>query len=98
MGGFEQVVKLYHDALLPKVPYILKAFYDADILEEEVILEWSNKVSKKYVAKELAHEIHEKASPFIKWLQEAEEEESESEEEEEGGAVEVCHLMEFKVA
>lgn len=87
LGGFEQVVKLYHDVLVPKVPHILKAFYDADILEEEVILEWANKVSKKYVSKELAQEIHEKAAPFIKWLQEAEEEESESEEEE--GAVEV---------
>jgi len=76
-------VKLYHDVLLPKVPHILKAFYDTDILEEEIILEWSNKVSRKYVSKELAQEIHDKAAPFIKWLQEAEEEESESDEEEE---------------
>lgn len=81
LGGFEQLVKIYHDPLLPKVPHILKAFYDCDILEEEVLLEWSNKVSKKYVSKDLAQEIHDKALPFIKWLQEAEEEESDSEEE-----------------
>ena len=36
-------------------------------------------VSKKYVSKEVAKDIHEKAAPFIKWLAEAEEESSESE-------------------
>lgn len=33
-------------------------------------------VSLKYVSKEVATQIHEKALPFVKWLQEAEEEES----------------------
>uniref|UniRef100_A0A8C8IGX3 Eukaryotic translation initiation factor 5 n=1 Tax=Oncorhynchus tshawytscha TaxID=74940 RepID=A0A8C8IGX3_ONCTS len=32
------------------------------------------RVSKKYVSKELAKEIHAKAVPFVKWLKEAEEE------------------------
>ena len=35
-------------------------------------------MSKKNVSKELAQKIHDKAAPFIKWLQEAEEETSES--------------------
>lgn len=39
-------------------------------------------VSKKYVSKELAKEIHAKAAPFLKWLKEAEEESEGSEEEE----------------
>jgi translation initiation factor 5 len=39
--------------------------------------------SKKYVSKDVAKEIHAKASPFIKWLQEAEEESSEEDEEDE---------------
>ncbi len=43
-----------------------------------------HKVSKKYVSKELAKEIHAKAAPFVKWLKEAEEESEGSEEEEEG--------------
>ena len=34
-------------------------------------------MSKKNVSKELAQKIHDKAAPFIKWLQEAEEETSE---------------------
>ncbi|XP_063217878.1 eukaryotic translation initiation factor 5 [Bacillus rossius redtenbacheri] len=82
LGGIEQVISLHKDALLPKVPGILKLFYDADILEEKVLLDWADKVSRKYVTRELAQEIHSRAEPFIKWLREAEEEESDSEEEE----------------
>lgn len=48
-------------------------------------------MSKKYVSKELAKEIHARASPFIRWLKEAEEESegSEVEEEEDDENVEV---------
>jgi len=82
LGGFEQLINMYHENLMPKVPHILKAFYDNDILEEEVILDWSKKASKKYVSKERSQEIHDKAAVFIKWLEEAEEEESSSDEDE----------------
>lgn len=37
--------KVYSATLMPKVPHILKAFYDEDILEEEAILEWHDKVT-----------------------------------------------------
>lgn len=80
IGGLEQIISLHADKLMDKVPGILKLFYDTDILEEKAILEWSQKVSKKYVSKEVAAQIHEKANPFIKWLQEAEEEESSEDE------------------
>ena len=50
-----------------KVPAIFKAFYDVDILEEEILLDWGKKVSKKYVSKELSEQIHKKAEPFLKW-------------------------------
>ena len=36
-------------------------------------------VSKKYVSKDVAQKIHDKAAPFIKWLKEAEEESESSE-------------------
>uniref|UniRef100_A0A8C8BZ41 Eukaryotic translation initiation factor 5 n=1 Tax=Oncorhynchus tshawytscha TaxID=74940 RepID=A0A8C8BZ41_ONCTS len=68
------LVKLHQAQLLPRVPIVLKDLYDADLLEEDVILAWAEKVSKKYVSKELAKEIHAKAVPFVKWLKEAEEE------------------------
>ncbi|XP_061843423.1 eukaryotic translation initiation factor 5 [Nerophis lumbriciformis] len=83
LGGFECVVKLHQLQLLQKVPIILKDLYDADLLEEDVIFAWAEKVSKKYVSKELAKEIHAKAAPFVKWLKEAEEETEGSEEEDE---------------
>uniref|UniRef100_T1IQQ0 Eukaryotic translation initiation factor 5 n=1 Tax=Strigamia maritima TaxID=126957 RepID=T1IQQ0_STRMM len=83
LGGFELLVKMHSDSLMAKVPHILKTFYDSDILEEEIILDWARKISKKYVSKELSQEIHDKAAVFIKWLEEAEEEESSSGDEEE---------------
>lgn len=83
LGAFELLVgQSFPGELMPKAAHILKAFYDADLLEEEVILQWSEKVSKKYVSKEVCTQIHAKVAPFIKWLKEAEEEESSEEEEE----------------
>lgn len=78
MGGLEKTVESQEAALLPRVPHILKEMFETDILDEEVILEWSKKVSKKYVGKEIAQKIHDKAAPFITWLKEAEEESDES--------------------
>jgi len=77
IGGIEKTVESFEATLLPKVPHIFKELFEEDILEEEVIFEWAKKVSKKNVSKELAQKIHDKAAPFIKWLQEAEEETSE---------------------
>jgi len=76
IGGLEQIIFLHSAKLLDKVAAIFKLFYDHDILEEKALLEWASKVSKKYVSKEFSEKIHEKAKPFINWLQEAEEEES----------------------
>jgi len=81
MGGIEKTVETREAALLARVPLILKEFFEQDILEEEVILEWAKKVSKKYVSKEMATKIHDKAAPFVTWLKEAEEESDESSEE-----------------
>merc|ERR1712242_463094 len=80
MAGIEKTIETNKAALLPKVAVILKAFYDEDILEEEVILEWGTKVSKKYVSKELSEQIHEKAEKFLTWLKEAEEESEDDDE------------------
>lgn len=84
IGAVEKLIELNKDTLLSKVPMIFKAMYDHDVIEEEVLLDWGKKVSKKYVSKETAAEIHAKAQPFLKWLQEAEEEETTEEEEEDG--------------
>ena len=98
LGGLEQLVGNVHkDELLPKMPHILKTLYDLDILDEKVIIDWGEKVSKKYVDKKLAQEIHDKSQPFIKWLKEAEEEESDSEEEGGDQTIEVVYSTSGKV-
>lgn len=84
LGGFEKLVgDKYNEQLFPNAMRIMKQLYDEDILDEETLIEWSAKESKKYVSKEMSHKIHEKVAPFIKWLKEAELEEDSSEEEEE---------------
>lgn len=88
LGGFEHVVGVQHSAiLLPKCVALLKEMYDRDILEEEVLLDWYAKPSKKYVKKlSIAEDIRKKAFPFIKWLREAEAESSEGEDDSGGDA------------
>lgn len=81
LGGIEKVIgDIYKDKLLNITLKILKLLYDEDILDEEVLCEWHEKPSKKYVSKEMSKAIREKAAPFIKWLKEAEvEDESDDE-------------------
>ena len=43
LGVFEMLVG-EKEQLKTKVPHILKAFYDEDIVEEEAVLEWAEKV------------------------------------------------------
>ncbi|CAH1792390.1 unnamed protein product [Owenia fusiformis] len=82
LGAFEKIVgELHKKELMPKVALILKTFYDLDVIDEEIIIDWDKKVSKKYVSKAVSEEIHKMAAPFITWLKEAEEEESSEEEE-----------------
>lgn len=38
------VGNVHKEELLPKVPHILKALYDLDIVDEEVLLDWDKKV------------------------------------------------------
>lgn len=64
------------DNLIAKACHMLKQLYDCDIVEEEVILKWATKESKKGVSKELRNQIIDKCAPMIKWLQEADEEDS----------------------
>jgi len=83
LRGFELTIKENQEQLMPRVAHILKALYDADILDEDVLIDWGSKAQKKTVGKECGQKIYENASPFIKWLKEADEEGSSSDNEEE---------------
>lgn len=72
----------HHAELLPKVPAILKLLYDEDIVEEKVMLEWASKPSRKYASKELIADVRRRATPFLEWLQHAEEDSSDGDDSE----------------
>jgi len=72
--------------LLTRVMHMFNALYELDIVEEDAFVSWGEKVSKKYVSRELSQKIHDAATPFLKWLDEAE---SDSEEEEDAIAEDV---------
>ncbi|KAF9450070.1 hypothetical protein P691DRAFT_702024 [Macrolepiota fuliginosa MF-IS2] len=80
LGGLERLVGLMQPSLVPVVPKLLMEFYQADILEEEVITQWGTHVSKKYVDKETSKRVRKASEPFLKWLEEAEDDEDEDDE------------------
>lgn len=41
-------------------------FYQKDVLEEDVIVQWGTHVSKKYVAKDISKKVRKAAEPMLK--------------------------------
>ncbi|XP_065883078.1 eukaryotic translation initiation factor 5-like [Dysidea avara] len=73
-----------HPELMAKVPHILKALYDSDLVEEEVFFEWHTKhyaKEEQIIAAEVATKMRSIATPVIEWLRSAEEESSSDEDE-----------------
>ena len=65
LGGTERLVGLEHPDLIPAVPKILMAFYQADVLDEDVVKAWGTHVSKKYVDKETSKMVRKASQPFL---------------------------------
>lgn len=66
LGGFERFVGYTHPELVQAVPKILMAFYQADILEEDVLKHWGTHVGKKYVDKDTSKKVRKASEPFLK--------------------------------
>ena len=66
LGGIERFVGVVNPDLIPAVPKILMAFYQVDVLEEEVIQQWGTHVSKKYVDRETSKKVRKASEPFLK--------------------------------
>lgn len=65
LGGLERLVGLTYPSLLPAVPKILMAYYQEDLLEEEVAKNWGTHVSKKYTDKETSKKVRKAAAAFL---------------------------------
>lgn len=83
LGGIERFVGNTHPNLIPAIPKILMAFYQADALEEEVVKNWGTHVSKKYVDKETSKKVRKASEPFLKWLDEADDDDDEGDDSDE---------------
>jgi translation initiation factor 5 len=66
LGGIERLAGLEYPELITAVPKILMEFYQADILEEDVVTSWGTHVSKKYVDKETSKKVRKASEPFLK--------------------------------
>ncbi|KAF5394685.1 Eukaryotic translation initiation factor 5 [Paragonimus heterotremus] len=82
LGAVAKLIERYNEQkLLSKACHILKALYDNDVIEEDVICAWYEKgPSKKFVSRDLSSKILSQCAPMVKWLQEAEEESDDSNE------------------
>ncbi|KAL9002740.1 MAG: hypothetical protein Q9188_004359 [Gyalolechia gomerana] len=79
LGGTENFVSK-HPKLIAAVPKILLAYYQEDLVSEDVLKTW-NKASKKYVDINTSKKVRQAAKPFLEWLETAESDEEESGEE-----------------
>lgn len=62
----ERLVGVTYPELTEKVPHILMAWYQADILTEEAAKQWGTHVSKKYVDRDTSKRVRKASEPFIK--------------------------------
>jgi len=66
LGGIERLAGFEHPELISVIPKILMEFYQADVLEEDVVTSWGTHVSKKYVDKETSKKVRKASEPFLK--------------------------------
>lgn len=76
IGSIERIVEQNPNELLVKVPIIFKIMFEAEIVDEDVFLDWDSKRSSRFVSKENFEKIKTAAYQFIDWLKNAEEESS----------------------
>ena len=80
LGGTERFVGKVHPKLIPQVPKILLAYYQQDLVSEDVLKNWGSKKSQKYVDLATSKKVRKAAEPFLEWLSTAESDEDSEEE------------------
>jgi len=66
LGGVERFFGFAHPDKIAEVSKVLMAFYQIDILEEEIVTQWGTHVSKKYVDKDTSKKVRKASEPFLK--------------------------------
>ncbi|KAI9874899.1 MAG: hypothetical protein M1830_009144 [Pleopsidium flavum] len=80
LGGTERFVGKEHPNLIPQVPAILLAYYQADLISEEVVKNWGSKASKKHVDLSTSKKVRKSAEKFLEWLENAESDDDDDDE------------------
>ena len=83
LGGTERFVGKEHPKLVAAIPKILLAYYQEDLITEEVLKNWGSKASKKYVDISTSKKVRKAAEPFLEWLNTAESDDEDEEEDDE---------------
>jgi len=82
LGGTERFVGKERPNLIPQVPAILLAYYQEDLISEDVIKSWGSKASKKYVDLATSKKVRKSAEKFLEWLENAESDEDDEDDDE----------------
>jgi translation initiation factor 5 len=83
LGGTERFAGKDHPELMASMSAILLAYYQEDLVSEEVLKAWGSKASKKYVDLATSKKVRKAAEKFLEWLETAESEDDEDDEEDE---------------
>jgi translation initiation factor 5 len=80
LGGTERFIGKDHPNLIPLVSAILLAYYQEDLVSEEILKSWGSKASKKYVDLPTSKKVRKSAEKFLEWLENAESDDESDEE------------------
>ncbi len=83
LAATECFVGVTHKEYAKETPLVFKVLYDADAAEEEAVIKWFNNPKQAAglgVGDTVAAAVRKHATPFVKWLEEAESEEESSDE------------------
>ncbi|KAI9803282.1 MAG: hypothetical protein M1825_002073 [Sarcosagium campestre] len=81
LGGAERFIGKDNPKMIPQIPAILMAFYQADLVTEDVVKKWGTRASKKYVDIATSKKVRKSAEKFLEWLDNAESDEDEDDDE-----------------
>lgn len=69
LGALERVVGLHRPDQLRHLPALLQAAYNEDVVDEEALLDWHAKPSKRYMSDpQVAEGVRKTTEKFIEWL------------------------------